>query len=347
MNISVKKWLSALLIIASIVLVIWIAFSNSELENAWAALSHLDPLWMAGILGCWFIYMGFEAIGTWIYLRSERFSISFGRSVISTLVGFYYSNITPSAAGGQPMQVNSLRRAGIPVGYGTMAATIRLISNQFMISVISLVLWRMNREFVSAQLGDSVWLARIGWVINFMVVPLVLMAAFQRNLIQKLAIWLIHFGKKIHIVRNEEPAVASVTNVLDTYHVALKELISKPSRIIVQLFCSSCSALGLMGSIYFVYHAFGFSGTPWYHLLTISFLLYVSACYTPLPGASGAQEGGFLLYYKGLIPDDRIGLALLVWRFFTYYLFILVGLVNVILDRFLKKHEVKGGRDDG
>ena len=86
-----------------------------------------------------------------------------------------------------------------------------------------------------------------------------------------------------------------------------------------------------MEVILFVYRAFGESGTPWYQLLTISFLLFLSASYTPLPGASGAQEGGFLLYYRGLFTQGTAGLALLVWRFMTYYLFLIIGAAATIL----------------
>ena len=64
---------------------------------------------------------------------------------------------------------------------------------------------------------------------------------------------------------------------------------------------------------------------------TVSFLLFVSASYTPLPGASGAQEGGFLIFFAGAFTQGTIGLALLVWRFFSYYLFLLVGaLISIV-----------------
>ena len=49
----------------------------------------------------------------------------------------------------------------------------------------------------------------------------------------------------------------------------------------------------------------------------------------------GAQEGGFLLYYRDIFPEGIIGLALLVWRFFTYYMFLIVGSFTVVLDRIL------------
>ncbi len=353
MKFSLKKLLSLLLVVGSIEAVIGIAFSNSELENAWEALGSLDPKWVLGIFACWFAYMFFDALSGWIYLRSVGFRLSIGRAVNACLIGFYYSNITPSSAGGQPMQVNSLRKAGIPVGYGTMTATIRFVCNQFAVTVMCLIFWLLNREFAAQQLGDKIWLARVGLVINFAAVPLFLMAAFQRNLIQRIAIGVIRLGVRLRLVRNEEAAIASTTNVLDTYHEALRELSRRPGQIMVQVLCSCLSLGGAMGAIYFVYHAFGFTGTPWYQLMTISFLLFISASYTPLPGASGAQEGGFLLYYANIIPGDRIGLALLVWRFFTYYLFLIVGVVMVIWEKVLlaaerrrKKRKEKASAED-
>ena len=64
-------------------------------------------------------------------------------------------------------------------------------------------------------------------------------------------------------------------------------------------------------------------------------MLFISASYTPLPGASGAQEGGFLLYFNGIFTEGTIGLALLVWRFFTYYIFLLIGMLFVLGERIL------------
>jgi uncharacterized membrane protein YbhN (UPF0104 family) len=81
------------------------------------------------------------------------------------------------------------------------------------------------------------------------------------------------------------------------------------------------------------------SGTPWYHLMSLAFVLFVSASYTPLPGASGAQEGGFLFYFRGIFTGGTIGLALLTWRFFTYYLFIFVGVINLLAEKISRRRQ--------
>ncbi len=334
---NIRKLLSFLLITVPMVAVFLIAFSNQELSDAFAALRAMDAGSLAGLLLCWFGYVFFDAAGTWFYLRSQGFRLSLGRALLANFIGLYYSNITPSAAGGQPMQVNSLRKAGIPVAYGTMAATIRLISNQFMLSVISLVLWLTHREFVARQLGDAIWFARVGWVLNAAIIPVVLLAAFRKDWILKLAGALLKLLAKIHLVKNPEAAYASVREVMDTYHVALRDLMKHPGQIVLQFLLGALSLLALMATSVFVYYALGQRGTTPSQLLTLAYLLFVSASYTPLPGASGAQEGGFLLYYQGIYSGGTIGLALLIWRFFTYYLFLFVGSGIVLLERFLSR----------
>ena len=138
MSPKLKRILSFLFIVLSITAVIFIAFSNEDLTNAWDAFKKMNYWWLAGIFLCWLTYTFFDGMNYWCYLKRQGFKISIGRAVNVALIGFYYSNITPSAAGGQPMQVNSMRKAGIPVGYGTMAVTIRFITNQTMISIIAL-----------------------------------------------------------------------------------------------------------------------------------------------------------------------------------------------------------------
>ena len=341
MSSGLKKLLSFLFIALSITAVFFIAFSNEDLTNAWDAIKQMHLLWLACIFACWLIYTVCDGMNYWFYLRGQGFKISFGRAVNVALIGFYYCNITPSSAGGQPMQVNSLRKAGIPVGYGTMAVTLRFITNQTMTSLIALVLYFLNMDFVHRQLAGAIWLVRVGWLINFAVVPLVLLAAFKRNWVQKFAEMLIGGLVRIRLVRKKEAAVAKVTEVLDTYHTAWLDLMHSPGQILLQFACSTLGLLALFGTTVFVYYAFGMSGTPWYQVLTISCLLFVSASYTPLPGASGAQEGGFLLYFRGIFRDGTIGLALLIWRFFTFYIYLIVGVFTILLEKVILRREAK------
>lgn len=339
---AVRKLLNFLFILGTMALVFAIAFGNKELENAWEAVFTLSPPWLLGALGCWFAYLFFDALGYHYFLRKQGHPIKLSFALYVSLVGFYYGNITPGASGGQPMQIYYMNKRAIPIGIGTSGISMKFICNQLMTVLVASILWLWNVDFVNHQLVGVRWLVAIGWAINFAAVPLILLVAFHRPFVQSVGGFLIRIGAKLRLVKDVSVATLKLNTTLDTYHASFLRLSRHPKQVFIQLGLSFLSVMGLMSVILCVYRAFGESGTPWNHLLTISFLLFLSASYTPLPGASGAQEGGFLVFYRGLFTQGTLGLALLVWRFMTYYLFLIVGAVVTILTQIRSGRAARG-----
>ena len=320
-----RRIFSFLFIAATLGLIVVIAFSNSDLTNAWEALFTLKVEWLLCAFLGWFGYMFFDMLGLHYFLRKQKYPISFWFSTYVTLLGFYYCNITPGSSGGQPMQVYYLSKRKIPVPISTSALSIKFLALQIMLVIITSALWFFNRDFVNAQLPKVKWFIYIGYGINFLSIPLILLVALHRHLVQAIILFFVRILVKLHLIKRPEERIVRIEAGMDMYHMSILRLMKYPKRIIGQLLFAGLSLLSVMSIPISVYHAFSLNGEHWYNLLTVSFLLFVSASYTPLPGASGAQEGGFLIFFAGLFTQGTIGLALLVWRFFSYYLFLLVG----------------------
>ena len=60
-----------------------------------------------------------------------------------------------------------------------------------------------------------------------------------------------------------------------------------------------------------------------------------------LPGAAGASETGFCIFLAGIYPEGDIATAMLCWRFFSYYLLLILGFGTMLLGR------AKGRRGEG
>ena len=322
-----RNLLSFLFIAATLGLVLALAFSNTELTNAWDVLFTLDLPWIFAALMGWFAYLCFDMLGMYYFLRCQKRPVSLGCAMYVTAIGFYYSNITPGASGGQPMQVYYLSKHDVPVPIGTSAISIKFFAQQLMIVLLAAVFWLTNADFVSRQLGGAEWAVYIGYAINFAAVPLILLVALHRPLVQAVISFFVRLGAKLKLVRKPEERLTRINAGLDVYHASILRVAKQPLQLVWMLLFAGLSTIGLMSVPYSVYHAFRMTGASWHQLVTMAFLLFVSASYTPLPGASGAQEGGFMVYFRGLFTQGTIGLALLVWRFFTYYLFLLVGAV--------------------
>ena len=324
-----KKKLTQVLSIGVILLfiglVLYLVFGNQELGDVWAVLGSLNKADLALCVACYAGFVLTEGIGLWAFLRMEGFKTRMSSAIHFSFAGIFYANITPSSTGGQPMQVYLMTKDGVSGGVATSALTARYFFNQLAIVVLTAALWIAFPAFVDGQLGSVIGLVALGWTVNMLAIPLVILVMLNQRMVERVAYWGIDLLVKMHLCKRPEHWKERAKGTLDLFHGSLFHLVKKPWQLLWQFLLSMLQVFCLMMVPALVYRALGLSGTPWYHLLTVASMLFVSASYTPLPGASGAQEGGFLLYFRGLMPEGTISVALLVWRFMTYYLCLIVG----------------------
>ena len=64
------------------------------------------------------------------------------------------------------------------------------------------------------------------------------------------------------------------------------------------------------------------------------------SAFMPLPGALGAAEGSYTLFFSKIFVDGEgnkfVGISTFIWRFLTFYLPIIVGLVlSLFVGKFM------------
>lgn len=336
------KWgriISIAVILLSLAMVLTIVFANPELANAWDVLFTLDKGWLLAAALCYAGHVYSEGAGLFAFLRMEGYRVKLSTATHFSFAGMYYANITPSSTGGQPMQVYFMTQRKIPGGVATSALTARYFFNQLALVALTAVMWLTNRDFVAAQLGHVAGFVILGCVVNFACVPIILAIMLNRPLVERAARWCIGFAAKRRWCRNPEKWESKAMESIEHFHSSLMHLAGRPGHLLIQLAVSVAEMTLLMLVPLMVYKALGLSGTPWQHIVTVAFMLFVSASYTPLPGASGAQEGGFLVYFAGIYPAGTISVALLVWRFMTYYLCLLLGCADSVYTGLRKRRQ--------
>ena len=325
-----RKILNFAFIFGTLLVVLLIGFNGQEMSGAIEALKSIGPGWIVLCVLAWAGYIAMDAFSTWFFLKRQGYHISIPYSLFIAITGIYYSNITPGATGGQPMQVYYLKKANVPIGIGTSTLTVKFFSFQFMLAVLGTVLWIGYRDFVAEQVGASMWILVVGYVYNLISVSVVLLMAINKNIVGAILRFIVKILAKLRILKNPDATRTKCEDVLETFHSSVMMLTRHPLDLVVQLLFGGLQLLSLMAVIPFVYHAFSLTGASYGQLTTLGIMLYTSAAYTPLPGASGAQEGVFALYFAQIIPDGIRVMALLLWRFFTYYMSLIVGAVVTV-----------------
>ena len=342
-----KRYLNLALILGTFGIVLYIALRDPDIGSAVKAVRSMAPRWVIGSLACFFVYVLMDAVSVRFFLRNQGFRVPMGYMLYVAMAGQYYSNITPGASGGQPMQVYQLHQKGVPAGIGTSALVMRFFCFQMMLEIFATVGWIVYAPFVREQVGGSMWILIIGYVYNTVVVGSVVVLSLFRPAVRFIVRWAVRLGAKLRLVKNPEKTQKSAARTVDSFHDSMALLLSRPGELLVQLLFGAIQLLALMTVIVCVYHGLGLSGATPGQLITLSVLEFISAAYTPLPGASGAQEGVFSLYFGGLFPGGTLMAGLLLWRFFTYYISLIVGAIVVTVVGLRSGKTLKQIREEG
>ena len=149
--------------------------------------------------------------------------------------------------------------------------------------------------------------------------------------------FLVKILAKIKIIKNRERLLKKVENETAEYVGAVKTILKTKGLFITVIIWSLIYNILIASIPYFVLTAFG--GNVDYISCFVTTIAVMSAIYfIPTPGNSGAAEGTFFLVFSAL-SSGYVFWAMLTWRFFSYYIFIIMGPIIYFFMHLEKRKE--------
>jgi len=331
-KVNFKQLFSFLLLLVTLIVVLCIGLNGNEIEDLTAALKRLSPGFLALCVVCWALYVVFNALTMYHFLYVQGCPIRFRQCLYAAMIGIYYCNVTPGATGGQPMEMYSLSKYGVPVGISGSGMAVKFVVFQTVLLITGAVLWIANADFVSRYAHSSWWFILLGYAANFVTIGMVMLMAINRNAVRWVIDKCIVIGVKFGLCKNPSASREKWENHCAGFLDSVRLIARRPKDLLIQCLIAFAHLMCLMLVIIAVYYALGLQGIGMIQLITMGVLLYIGASYTPLPGASGAQEGGFAVMFRGIFPDALLFVALMIWRFCTYYLSVLAGAALTVFE---------------
>ena len=334
--------------IAVIAITAFSEFGNSE--NA-AQLSEVQINWwfLLPAAACFIVAITLE-IHKYIIMMREAAKVNVKNQIKkvwrvarrTVLLGKYYDSVTPAAIGGQPFQIWYMHKnAGIGKGMATTIPIIGMISNQIGFIIVASVAFL----FGSLSINNAVLMATACFGLLFYAFwPIAIMiATFLPNTTAELINLIVKFLAKIHIVKDKEKAIKKVSDGVNEYAKCVKQILKTRGLFLREVLLSVCFHLLISMIPFFVLTAFG--GAVDFLPCLVTTIAVTSAVYfVPTPGNAGAAEGTFFVVFSAL-SSGYIFWAMLTWRFFSYYIYIIIGAIIYVRMHFEKKknktHEEK------
>lgn len=283
------------------------------------------------------IYITCEAINIKRMLKELGDNIKLMTAIKYTLIGFFFSAITPAASGGQPMEIYYMHKDNISVANSTLALLMQLCC--FQIVSISFGILSAVANFDVLKTG-LIYLFILGIVLNSSALVLLIIGIFSKKLSESLIKFTVKILKFFRI-RNIEKKQERLEKELADYQKSAIYIKEHKSLMIKTILTIIVQLLAYYSIPYWVYVAFGFNGYNIWQIITLQALLYATVSGIPSPGSVGVSEGGFLGVFKKAFPQTVISSAMLLSRGINFYLLIIISSIIVMISTFKDKKRQK------
>lgn len=332
-----RRWLiTGISFAASIGVSIWIIFRSWPVEERSVGL----PLFAHALCAA--------AVALDLILRAMKIRlsgaslgipVSFGVAMRTGLAGDFAAAITPARTGAEPARYLVLSKAGVsPTG------TFLLLFAELFLEMLALVIVAMGIALLFADESDTslAWIVGlVGGYATFVIgVGLTGVLLAWRRASGPPPRWARRIGLNAlrwrAIQRSLRRLRSSATLVRD----------ARIDYFLLGLIVSVLHVMARLAVLPIIVYSLG-GDAPLSKLVLWPLALFYGSVIAPVPGGGGIVEVGFKATLGGIIPVALFGASLVWWRFYTFYLYILLGALAAggTVLRALRSAEENGNGD--
>ena len=299
-------------------------------QNTIRSILLADKRYLLAALGLVFAMWLCDAWRFYALTRAAHERLSFKWGIILTWLHYFGCAVTPMQSGGGPFQVYVLYKKGISVGKGIAITLVRT-----MLTVLILTLFVPVALLIDPGIMRNIFLKGVITYVFVVIICTWFLIGYTlvcpKSVKRCGKVVLIWMNKWKFLRKNKlKGSFQWLDREMDNYSMNFKLAFSSGIFYLMAAVVLSVLHLLCMFSILpILMHSVNLS----YNFLQtlaiqaiFTFLLY----FIPTPGASGVAEGGGAFLFATLMPQHMAGIMAFVWRVFTEYISIFMGVVVVV-----------------
>lgn len=311
--------------------------SSGKIEIVMKHIWNLNLNWLGAAAMAIIVYWLLEAKMVNNIICSMGGHQSFYEAFKITMIGQFFSGITPFASGGQPMQLYLLTKQKIPVGKGTSALMSKFIVYQGTLVVYAVVLLILKAKFFIQNINNLFLLVIIGFGVNAVVIGALIFLSRSKDMNKTILAKLIRFAHKIKLIKDPDKLLLKIENEVEEFHENAVQLRQNKILLFNTIFLTVVQLTLYFLVPYFIYRSFGLSEAGMINIISATAFVLMITAFVPIPGGSGGAEGGFYLIFGLFFIGKYILTAVILWRVMTYYVWIIFGGIWMIFTDFNHK----------
>lgn len=315
-------------------LTIYGVFHGEDLSFMMDAIHRADKRWLLPGIALVAFFIWGESIIIWYMMRSSGIHLKKRTCFLFSSVGFFFSCITPSATGGQPAQIYYMKKEKIPIPVSTLVLMIVTITYKMVLVVIGLGFMIFGRGFIRTHMYDIRHIFYLGTGLNVFCVASMLLLVFHPVLARSILVKGMELLEKMHLMRHKSTRIEKLNASMDQYHTTAVYL-KDHMMVLVNVFAITIfQRFALFTATWFVYKAFGLSGTNAFVIILLQSVISVSVDMLPLPGGMGISEKLFSMIFEPVFGSTLLIPGMILSRGLGYYTELLISAIFTIVANF-------------
>lgn len=325
-RLTVRLLVAAATLVASIWLIYWIA----RREGVTIDWHEMNFIALAGAAGVMVAAWGVDALRIQWLAAGVGGRIAFRAALRTVLAGYFVANVTPFLAGGAPVQVYSLLRAGLPLAEASAVIVAGGVLAQATLVVAALVvlLGGVPGPETVPWLGQAMLVATVayGVALGALVWALPRLDVARRLVSAGFGAAGALFGHR-RGERWEARTLAFVERLAESFALLFQR---RPGRLVVAVLLYALFFLAVFSVAPIIAYGLGLD-VPLSTLVAVQVPFFLLLTLAPTPGGTGAAEYGLFALFEGLVPAAGLGLLVSGVRAITFYLNLTAGAVSLTL----------------
>lgn len=329
--------ISIILFIALIAGTYFFILKDYSFQDFISSLSNCNMLYIILSFFCVVSYSFFAALYNKRMMFHFKKKINWYQSFGYLFTEIFFSAVTPSSIGGQPVQMIEMKKDGITYQKNSVVVLLDTILYKIGLIFIATLGFILYFNDLFNQNKIFIWLFIIGYVTTIILIIFMLLLVYSKTLIPKIIRTLINVGHKLHIIKNKDKLNKKLDDAIIGYQDCAKFTKDNPKVLFEGFIILLLQRISLLSISYFIYRSFGLNDLKMFEIISFQACLTLACDFVPTPGGVAVSEGLLAEINKFIYSNSFATSAIILVRGISFYIYVLFCGIFYIFFHFIKR----------
>lgn len=319
----------------------WSLFRNQDLSQVVLEIKKLNIFSFLIAVGLSVAFVAAEGTMIFFLLKNMGTRIRALRCIAYSFIGFFFSGITPSATGGQPMQLYFMKKDGIDLSVSSVVLVIVATIYKFVLVILAIGIYLFWKEPLTAYLKGFYWLFFLGLFLNMLLVILLLMVMGIPEIIRRILYKAEQLLVRMKIIKPSKDRNDAIDQFLDRYAMTVCYFKDHKKIIAVTVVGTFLQRSCMFLLTYVIYAGMGLHGTDAITIVLLQASIYIAVDMLPLPGAQGITEAMYQTVFANIFCGSSLLGSMCITRGISFYLNMIISAIVCLYNAHKALHAIK------